>query len=380
MSPMQSKRSHATCVSLTASQATALVLLATSCSKSEPPAHEMAGSTAASSVPTATIGGETLHVNLVAFHLFKSLSTRFESTINPITAEKVALGRMLYFDERLSRNHDVACNSCHGLNTYGVDNQMTSMGHNHQFGSRNSPSVYNAAGQFVQFWDGRAADVEEQAKGPVLNPLEMAMKDEAAVLAVLESIPGYVAAFAGAFPEAPTAITYDNFAKAIGAFERELVTPSRWDKFLSGDESALTAQEIAGFNMFFAAGCAECHQGEFVGGSMYEKLGKVEPWPDDDDLGRGAISKHESDNLRFKVPSLRNVEKTGPYFHDGSVATLPQAVELMARHQLGKTLTRTETASIVSWLGALTGELPLRYVEAPTLPASSAKTPKPDPG
>jgi cytochrome c peroxidase len=313
-----------------------------------------------------------------AYHLFKPLSANFESMSNPSTPEKVDLGRLLYFDRRLSKNHDVSCNSCHGLTKYGVDNQMTSLGHKHQFGDRNSPSVYNAAGHFVQFWDGRAADVEAQAKGPVLNPVEMAMPDESAVIATLESIPGYVDAFHKAFPQDPNAVTYDNLGKAIGAFERNLVTPSPWDKFLSGDETALTNAQKAGFNSFISAGCGQCHQGELVGGSMYEILGKVVAWPDSEDIGRAKVTKQETDRFRFKVPSLRNVTETGPYFHDGSVATLTQAVQLMAKHQLGKELSDREVTSIVSWLGSLTGALPLDYIREPVLPASSSKTPKPD--
>jgi cytochrome c peroxidase len=323
--------------------------------------------------------GSSVGIDQAAFHSFRPISIRMESIANPSTAEKVELGRLLYFDKRLSKNHDVSCNSCHGLNTYGVDNQMTSMGHRHQFGQRNSPTVYNAAGHFVQFWDGRAADVEAQAKAPVLNPIEMAMANEAAVLAVLASIPGYVEGFAKAFPTDSNPITYDNFAKAIGAFERNLVTPSRWDEFLGGDDAALGDEEKVGFNTFLALGCAQCHQGEFIGGSMYEKLGKVEPWPETDDLGRGAISKHESDNLRFKVPSLRNVEKTAPYFHDGSIASLPQAVRLMGKHQLGKSMSEQEVTSVVRWFGSLTGKLPHGYIQEPNLPASSATTPKADP-
>ncbi len=344
------------------------------CSRPEPPTTKDTTSTAASA-PNVEPSVEVIQA---AYHLFRPLSAHLESKSNPGSPEKVALGRMLYFDKRLSKNHDVSCNSCHGLTTYGVDNQMTSLGHKHQFGDRNSPSVYNAAGHFAQFWDGRAADVEAQAKGPVLNPVEMAMASEASVLAVLESIPGYVEAFQKAFPSDSSPVTYDNFAKAIGAFERNLVTPSPWDKFLTGDKSALTNQQKAGFNTFIAPGCGQCHQGEFVGGSMYEKLGKVEAWPDADDIGRAKVTNRETDRLSFKVPSLRNVAKTGPYFHDGSVATLPQAVQLMAKHQLGKNLSEREVASIVAWLESLTGELPLDYIREPALPASSSKTPKPD--
>ncbi len=289
------------------------------------------------------------------------------------------LGRKLYFDTRLSKNHDVACNSCHLLDKFGVDSKPVSPGHKKQTGDRNSPTVYNAAGHIAQFWDGRAKDVEEQAKGPVLNPVEMAMPNEAAVVNVLKSIPGYAADFKAAFPKATDPITYDNMAAAIGAFERKLVTPGRWDKFLGGDTSALTDDEKKGFMAFSAAGCVTCHSGPLVGGTMYQKLGVVSAWPSTKDQGRFKVTKNDADKMMFKVPSLRNVAKTGPYFHDGSVAKLDEAVRMMAQHQLGKTLSTSDVASIVQFLNALTGELPTAYIAKPELPPSGPKTPKPNP-
>jgi cytochrome c peroxidase len=293
------------------------------------------------------------------------------------TEDKIVLGRMLYYDTRLSKNQKVSCNSCHDLAKYGVDNEPTSAGHKGQHGDRNSPTVYNAANHFVQFWDGRAADVEQQAKGPVLNPVEMAMTSEAQVIAVLKSMPEYVAAFKKAFPGEKDALTYDNMGKAIGAFERRLVTPARWDKFLKGDQTALTPEEKAGFNVFNASGCSTCHAGALLGGNMYQKIGMVKPWPDPSDPGRFKVTKSEGDKFLFKVPSLRNIEKTGPYFHDGKIPNLNGAIAKMADYQVGKTLSDAEIQSIVSWMKSLTGEIPTDYIKQPELPKSTSKTPKP---
>jgi len=255
----------------------------------------------------------------------------------PLTEEKVALGRMLYYDARLSKSQKISCNSCHVLTQYGVDNEPTSDGHKGQKGTRNSPTVYNAALHFAQFWDGRAPNVEEQAKGPVTNPVEMAMKSGKQVIAVLKSMPEYVEAFQKAFPADKDPVTYDNMGKAIGAFERKLITPARWDKFLKGDQTALTAEEKTGFNTFVSSGCQMCHAGALLGGSMYQKIGVMTPWPETSDPGRSKVTGNDADKLMFKVPSLRNVEKTGPYFHNGQTATLKEAISMMADHQLGKT-------------------------------------------
>jgi cytochrome c peroxidase len=295
----------------------------------------------------------------------------------PITEEKVVLGRMLYYETRLSGSQKLSCNSCHELTRYGVDNQPTSAGDKGQRGDRNSPTVYNAAGHFVQFWDGRAADVEEQAKGPILNPVEMAMPSEKQVVAVLKSMPDYVAGFQRAFPNDKDPVTYDNTGKAIGAFERKLITPARWDRFLKGEQTALTPEEKAGFHTFVASGCQTCHAGALLGGNMYQKIGLVKAWPDTADTGRYKVTKSEGDKFLFKVPSLRNIDKTGPYFHDGKTPTLDGAVEKMADYQVGKTLSDAEIQSIVTWMKSLTGEIPADYIKPPELPKSTSKTPKP---
>ncbi len=309
--------------------------------------------------------------------MFKPLPQAVESQKNPITPEKVELGRLLYYENRISKSHKFSCNSCHKLDQFGVDNEPTSEGHRGQRGDRNSPTVYNAALHFAQFWDGRAADVEEQAKGPILNPVEMAMPDEKTVIATLKSMPQYVELFRKAFPQDKDPVNYENMARAIGAFERKLMTPSRWDRFLQGDKAALSDAEKAGFLKFVETGCATCHMGACVGGTMYQKLGVVKPYPGLKDEGRAKVTKREEDRFFFKVPGLRNIEKTWPYLHDGSVKTLDEAVKLMAEYELGKNLSAAEVSSIVTWLKTLTGEIPADYVKPPALPPSTAKTPKP---
>ena len=297
---------------------------------------------------------------------------------NPLTPAKLELGRMLYYEERLSKNHDISCNTCHLLDRHGVDGQPTSTGHRNQRGDRNSPSVYNAALHIAQFWDGRAADVEEQAKGPILNPVEMAMPSEDAVVATLESIPGYAPRFAAAFPADEQPITYDNMARAIGAFERQLLTPGPFDAFLAGDDAALSDAQVAGIATFLSSGCVVCHQGPGIGGTMYRKLGLVKPYATEDP-GRQAVTGNEADLHVFKVPSLRNIARTGPYLHDGSIESLESVIRIMATHQLGNDLSAAQVASIRTFLETLTGEVDERLIARPELPPSSPSTPKPDP-
>lgn len=309
---------------------------------------------------------------------FKPAPAVMEDAKNPVTEEKVQLGRMLYYEHRLSRNQKISCNTCHLLDKYGVDSASTSTGHKEQKGSRNAPTVYYAAGHILQFWDGRAADVEEQAGGPMLNPVEMAMPKAEIVEATLKSMPGYVDAFKKAFPQDKNPVTFGNAAKAIAAFERKLVTPSRWDKFLEGDKTALSSEEKAGFLAFYKAGCHSCHNGPFLGGLLYQKAGLRKPWPSQKDQGRFEVTKKDADKMMFKVPSLRNIEKTGPYFHDGSVPALEEAIRLMGEHQTERPLTDTEVKQIATWMKSLTGELPAEYIKKPELPASTDKTPKPE--
>lgn len=311
--------------------------------------------------------------------LFRPLPAEMTSEQRPITEAKVSLGRMLYFDTRLSKNQELSCNSCHDLTRYGVDSEPTSPGHKAQRGGRNSPTTYNAALHIAQFWDGRAADVEEQAKGPVLNPIEMAMPDASAVVKVLKSIPGYAPAFAAAFPGEADPITYDNAAAAIGAFERRLLTPSPFDRFLAGDATALTTEQRTGLATFMDVGCTTCHNGVGIGGGMYQKLGLVKPF-ETADTGREEVTGSPADKFMFKVPSLRNITETAPYFHDGKVVTLDQAIRLMGEHQLGRSLTDAQVGEIRSFLGSLKGEIPAQYVAMPELPPSGPDTPKADKG
>jgi cytochrome c peroxidase len=294
--------------------------------------------------------------------MFAPLPTQADNAQNPVTAEKIKLGKKLYFETKLSNANDISCNSCHGLNSYGVDNKQFSSGHKGQLGDRNSPSVYNSALHTSQFWDGRAKDVEEQALGPIMNPVEMAMGGETDVIGRLKADPEYPALFKAAFPKDTDPITFANVGKAIGAFERTLQTPSRFDDFLKGNDKALSAQEKKGLETFKSVGCATCHFGDTVGGKMFQKLGLVKPYPTTDP-GRFKVTNNEFEKYFFKVPSLRNVEKTAPYFHDGSIKTLDQAVKTMAEYQLGKTLTDEQTADIVAFLKSLTGTLPAEFVE-----------------
>jgi len=311
--------------------------------------------------PIANAVDEQLYSQATA--LFKALPAQFDNPENTLTPEKIALGKALYYDTRLSKDGNISCNSCHNLETFGVDNLPFSPGDDGTLGDRNSPTVLNAAGHFAQFWDGRMADVEEQAGGPVLNPVEMAMPSEDFTVKRLKGVPEYQAMFAAAFPEDKDPITFKNMQKAIGAFERTLATPTRWDKFLAGEKTALNAEELAGLKTFIDAGCITCHTGANLGGHMFQKFGlMLNYWEHTGsknvDDGRFKVTQNEADKFFFKVPGLRNITKTGPYFHDGSVADLNKAVSVMAIVQLNKDLSEAEIASIVTFLNTLTGEVP----------------------
>jgi len=299
---------------------------------------------------------------------FAPLRDRLDAPGPPASDAEIHLGRMLFYEARLSLNGDTSCNSCHQLDQYGVDGKKVSTGNKGNRGSRNSPTVFNAAGHFQQFWDGRAKDVEAQASGPMMNPIEMAMPSKEKVEARLRGVPGYLKAFKAAYPDAAEPVTLENAAKAIGAFERGLTTPSRWDRYLKGDNNALTAAEKEGFKTFSNLGCMVCHTGEFLGASTFQRAGVVEPWPNQKDDGRAAVTHEPADRMVFKVPSLRNVEHTAPYFHDGSAPDLATAVRMMAKHQLGVETTDEEVASVITWLKSLTGEINKTYIARPTLP------------
>ena len=304
---------------------------------------------------------------------FAPLASIADNPDNPVTAEKVALGHALYFDSRLSQAGNISCNSCHNLDTYGVDNKPFSPGDAGELGGRNSPTVLNAAFQFVQFWDGRAKDVEEQAGGPILNPVEMSMPDKDFVITRIKQIKGYQPLFAAAFPGQPDPINYDNVQKAIGDFERKLVTPSRFDEYLAGDENALNAHEKAGLQNFMDANCTMCHSGSLLGGSMFMKFGLASNYWDYThsakvDEGRYEVTKNDPDKFIFKVSQLRNIEKTYPYFHDGSTANLEEAVRIMAKVQLDNDLTQEEVENITTFLKTLTGQVPAELAKVPPMP------------
>ena len=281
------------------------------------------------------------------------------------TPERVALGKKLYFEKRLSINDTQSCASCHRLEDgfAGVDNLPVSPGARGEQGTRNSPTVLNAGWQDSQFWDGRAADLVEQAKGPILNPIEMGMPDEQAVEEKVRGIAEYQRAFALAFPGNEPAITYQNIAEAIAAFERTLITPSRFDEFMNGDAGALSVAEQRGLNDFIKIDCKSCHDGKLLGGEAYEPLGKENPYENQADLGIYALTKDEDDRMVFKVSPLRNVALTAPYFHDGKIKTLDEAVRKMGKLQLDKELTDQQTSDITSFLKALTDKRREQYIK-----------------
>ena len=288
----------------------------------------------------------------------------------------VELGKMLFFEPRLSRSGFISCNSCHNLATGGVDNLQTSIGDRWAQGPINSPTVLNSFGQVAQFWDGRAKTLAEQAAGPIANPLEMASTHEMAVK-VIASIPGYAPYFKKAFGDAE--VNIKRITEAMAEFERTLVTPNaRFDKWLKGDKNAITQQELNGYKIFKESGCTICHNGAQLGGQSFQKMGVVRPYKTTNTAeGVKAISGRDQDRMTFKVPMLRNIELTYPYFHDGAVWSLEESVSIMGDLQLGKRYTKQEIDDITAFLKTLTGDQP--KVEYPILPPSGPNTPKFDP-
>jgi cytochrome c peroxidase len=293
-----------------------------------------------------------------------------------INAPMAELGKKLYFDPRLSKSGFISCNSCHNLSMGGTDNLKTSIGDHWQQGPINAPTVLNSSMNLAQFWDGRAKDLKAQAGGPIANPGEMAFTHELAV-EVLESIPAYQAEFKQVFGK--EGIDIDKITDAIAEFEKTLVTPnSRFDKWLKGDKKALSADEAAGYALFKNSGCTACHNGPAVGGNSFQKMGVVEPYKAKSPAeGLVAVTGKDADRFKFKVPTLRNVEMTYPYFHDGEAETLTEAVDIMGRLQLGKKFSAKENAQIVAFLKTLTGDQPSFLM--PILPPSTDKTPQPKP-
>lgn len=314
--------------------------------------------------------------------MLSAAAVRAQEPVQPIEAAKVAdpvrveLGKKLWFDPRLSRSGFISCNSCHNLSTGGADNLKTSIGDKWQKGPINSPTVLNSSLNLAQFWDGRAKDLKEQAGGPIANPGEMAFTHDLAV-DMLRSIPQYVAEFRQVFGNDRLGIS--EVTAAIAAFEETLVTPNaRFDRWLNGDRKAINEQELRGYQLFKASGCVACHNGPNLGGNSFQKMGLVEAYKTDNPAeGRSAVTGNDAERFNFKVPTLRNVELTYPYFHDGAADTLAEAVDTMGKIQLGKTFTPVENRDIVAFLKTLTGDQP--QLTLPILPPSSDTTKRPQP-
>ena len=316
-----------------------------------------------------------------------SISTHAEEPIQPIPITfdydraKVELGKKLFFEPRLSKSGWITCNSCHNLSTGGADNLPTSIGHKWFFGPINSPTVLNAKFNLAQFWDGRAKDLQEQAGGPMANPIEMGSKHEIAV-SVLQSIPEYVQMFEEVYGAKELygngKIDILQVTDAIAAFEETLTTPgSSFDLWLKGYDDAISASEREGYQLFKEKGCITCHNGIGVGGNSYQKFGLAKPYEKDTQtLGRYNVTKKEQDKYVFKVPLLRNIALTAPYFHDASTWDLREAVTIMAEYQLGVSLSDEETIKVVAFLKTLTGDQP--QIIFPTLPPSTNTTPQPN--
>ncbi|WP_454287343.1 cytochrome-c peroxidase [Rhizobium arsenicireducens] len=314
-----------------------------------------------------------------ALDLFKPLpSTTPAVANNLITPDKIDLGKALFFDPRISASGVFSCNSCHNLGTGGDDNLETSIGHGWQKGPRNAPTVFNAVFNIAQFWDGRADDLAAQAKGPVQAGVEMANTPEQ-VVATLKSMPQYVEWFKASFPGEEDPVTFDNFAKAIEAFEATLITPAPFDAFLNGDDNALTADQQKGLALFIEKGCSSCHAGINLGGEGYFPFGLIEkPGSDvlpENDKGRFAVTATADDSYVFRAAPLRNVSVTAPYFHSGKVWDLKQAIGIMGVSQLGEDINDEEADLIVAFLESLTGRVP--EVTYPILPPETATTPRP---
>jgi cytochrome c peroxidase len=311
----------------------------------------------------------------IAHSYFKELPSIANNSENAVTPAKVKLGKVLFYDTRLSKTGNNSCNSCHNLSAYGVDNKVNSTGDAGKQGERNSPTVFNAALQNMQFWDGRAKDVEEQAGMPILNPVEMAIPHKGFLVERLRAIKLYQDMFKAAFPGESKPVTYENLQKAIGAFERTLLTPSRFDKYMQGNTDALTAEEKAGLGVFIAAGCSNCHNGVGIGGAMMQKFGLITDYrtltnSKINDEGRQKVTKNKGDKDVFKVGGLRNIAGTYPYFHDGSITSLDSAVKIMGKAQLNRNFSKEEIKEIVSFLNSLTGEI---NPDAKTFPPELAK-------
>jgi len=303
---------------------------------------------------------------------FKPLPQDAATTEYPVSPERVSLGRKLFFDPRISVDGVGSCVKCHPPALYGADGLAKSRGVNDKLMPRNAPTVLNVGLHFKIHWDGGRENVEGQAKMALLG-IGFGNPDYATAMSRVRAIPGYTELFEKAFPGEANPVTEDNWGKAIGAYERTLITPSRFDEYLGGKAGTLSAQESRGLRTFLKTGCVQCHDGSGVGGGSFEKFGVVsEYWKEtrskEIDKGRFNITKDDADLYQFKVPSLRNVAMTAPYFHDGSVNSLHEAVRIMGKVQLGVDLTDRDVDEIVAFLGSLTGKLPENFATAPVLP------------
>ncbi len=297
------------------------------------------------------------------------------SETNPVTPAKVKLGKMLYYETRVSVDGTVSCARCHPFGLYAADGLKKSIGNHGKVNPRNAPTVLNAAGQIAAHWIGNRKDVEDQATQALVGPPSFGMASYQAAENALKAIKGYPPLFQKAFPGDKNPVTAENFGKAVGAFERTLVTPSPFDSFLKGNGKALTKNQVQGLKTFMEAGCVACHSGTYMGGRIYRKFGIFEPYwkytkSEKIDDGRFEVTKKEADKYVFKVPVLRNVERTAPYFHDGSVSRLEDAVRIMGKIQLGKDLTKEQKERIVDFLASLTGMIPADALKIPILPPS----------
>jgi cytochrome c peroxidase len=310
-----------------------------------------------------------------ARQVFQRLPEDMSTAEAPVSKERVALGRMLFFDPRLTADGNVSCATCHQPALYGTDARPTSIGVKQRQHPRNASTILNAALAFVNHWRGDRESVEDQAEQALKSPITSGL-EEPDVVDRLGRIGGYAPLFAVAFPKDAHPIMVKTMAAAIAAYERTLITPSRFDAYLAGDVAALSATARAGLQTFIKMGCAACHSGVGIGGGMYQKFGIVEDYwtatgGQTIDKGRADVTKNPTDLYVFRVPSLRNVAMTAPYFHDGSVATPPDAVRVMARVQLGLKLSDPEVDDIVAFLESLTGDLPPEFATAPVLPPAA---------
>jgi len=301
---------------------------------------------------------------------FKPLPAIADNPANPVSPEKVALGRQLYFDTRLSKDQTQSCNTCHDLASYGVDHKKVSSGDAGKIGDRNSPTVYNSALHAMQFWDGRAGDVEEQAGMPILNADEMNIPEEKFLVQRLKAVEGYRKMFAAAFPDDPDPVNYQNLRKAIAAFERTLILSSRFDDYLKGNSGALSYAEKKGLREFMDSGCITCHTGSLLGGNIFQKFGVYHDYwtyteSENVDEGRAKETSNENDKYMFKVPSLRNVSQTYPYFHDGNVEQIEDAIRIIAKVNLNKDLTDKQVSDIAAFLNSMTGDIPPEFAQVP---------------